>query len=54
MEWDTAAGQAILESAGGVVTDTQGERLSYGKLSRGLDNPSFIAATAHNWQDAEK
>lgn len=54
MEWDTAAGQAILEAAGGVVTTTEGDRLLYGKLTRGLDNPSFIAATAHNWQDAEK
>ena len=54
MEWDTAAGQAILEAAGGIVTDTDHQPLTYAKLSRGLDNPSFIAATAHNWQDAEK
>ena len=54
MEWDTAAGQAILESAGGIVTTEEGERFSYGKLARGLDNPSFIAAAADNWQDAMK
>ena len=54
MEWDTAAGQAILEAAGGVVTDEDGTRLSYGKLQRGLDNPSFIAAARDNWQDACK
>lgn len=52
MEWDTAAGQAILEAAGGIVTTEGGERFSYGKLARGLDNPSFIAAAADNWQDA--
>lgn len=54
MEWDTAAGQAILEAAGGIVTTEDGERFSYGKLERGLDNPSFIAAAADNWQDALK
>ena len=54
MEWDTAAGQAILEAAGGIVTTEDGARFSYGKLARGLDNPSFIAAAADNWQDALK
>jgi len=42
MEWDTAAGQAILEAAGGsVVTIATGERLRYGKHD--LKNESFIA-----------
>jgi 3'(2'), 5'-bisphosphate nucleotidase len=42
MEWDTAAGQAIVELAGGKFFDLNtGERLSYNK--RELDNPSFIA-----------
>ena len=54
MEWDTAAGQAIVEAAGGVVTFEDGKRFSYGKLERGLDNPSFIAAARANWQDALK
>jgi len=54
MEWDTAAGQAILEAAGGIVTTEDGARFHYGKLERGLDNPSFIAAAADNWQDALK
>ncbi len=54
MEWDTAAGQAILEAAGGIVTTEDGTRFHYGKLARGLDNPSFIAAAADNWQDALK
>ncbi len=54
MEWDTAAGQAIVEAAGGVVTFEDGERFAYGKLERGLDNPSFIAAARANWQDALK
>jgi 3'(2'), 5'-bisphosphate nucleotidase len=40
-EWDTAAGQAILEAAGGSVRDLDGRRLSYGKPS--FLNPSFAA-----------
>jgi 3'(2'), 5'-bisphosphate nucleotidase len=43
MEWDTAAGQAILEAAGGAVVEPDGTPLRYGKVERGLRNPSFIA-----------
>jgi 3'(2'), 5'-bisphosphate nucleotidase len=43
MEWDTAAGQAVLEAAGGTVVDAKGEPLRYGKTEAGLRNPSFIA-----------
>jgi 3'(2'), 5'-bisphosphate nucleotidase len=43
MEWDTAAGQAVLEAAGGVVVTLTGEPLRYGKLETGLRNPAFIA-----------
>ena len=43
MEWDTAAGQAVLEAAGGSVVDADGRPLRYGKTERGLRNPSFIA-----------
>lgn len=52
MEWDTAAGHAILNAAGGIVTCEDGAPLEYGKLERALDNPSFIAAAHANWQDA--
>ena len=41
MEWDTAAGQAVLEAAGGRVETTEGAPLGYGKL--GFLNPHFIA-----------
>lgn len=41
MEWDTCAGQAILEAAGGSVADLQGNRLHYGKP--GFLNPGFVA-----------
>ncbi len=40
-EWDTAAGQAILETAGGAVRRLDGSRLTYG--DGGELNPSFIA-----------
>jgi 3'(2'), 5'-bisphosphate nucleotidase len=43
MEWDTAAGQAVLEAAGGYVVGADGEPLHYGKSDQGLRNPSFIA-----------
>ena len=48
MEWDTAAGQAILEAAGGSVyaLDAAGEQagpLAYGKAEGGFENPHFIA-----------
>ena len=41
MEWDTAAGQAVLEAAGGQVLDFTGAPLGYGKP--GLKNDGFIA-----------
>jgi 3'(2'), 5'-bisphosphate nucleotidase len=43
MEWDTAAGQAVLEAAGGTVCTEDGESLRYGKSESGLRNPGFIA-----------
>ncbi len=47
MEWDTGAGQAVLEAAGGsVIVHPDGAPLSYGKKERGFDNPYFIALGA--------
>ena len=44
MEWDTGAGQAVLEAAGGSVdVYPDGGRLQYSKSERGFDNPYFIA-----------
>lgn len=43
MEWDIAAGDAILTAAGGIVTCADGTPLLYGKQDRGFDNPPFIA-----------
>ncbi len=44
MEWDTGAGQAVLEAAGGRVLEFGADRpLRYGKKDRGFDNPHFIA-----------
>ena len=42
-EWDTAAGHAILEAAGGCVTTLGGEALTYGHAERGYRNPHFVA-----------
>ena len=41
MEWDTAAGQCVLEQAGGSVRDLEGRPLVYNKPD--LRNPFFIA-----------
>ena len=43
MEWDTAAGQAVLEAAGGRVVDLDSKPLVYGKTAGALRNPSFVA-----------
>ncbi|TVM32779.1 3'(2'),5'-bisphosphate nucleotidase CysQ [Oceanidesulfovibrio marinus] len=40
-EWDTAAGQALLEGAGGSVRDLHGDRFRYNKPS--LENEFFVA-----------
>ncbi len=42
MEWDTAAGHAVLVAAGGSVCDVAGQSLRYGKA--GFENPHFIAS----------
>jgi 3'(2'), 5'-bisphosphate nucleotidase len=42
MEWDTAAGDAVVRAAGGRVEDVEGRPLSYGKP--GFANPPFVAA----------
>jgi 3'(2'), 5'-bisphosphate nucleotidase len=44
MEWDTAAPQAVLEAAGGSMTQLDGAALRYGK--RGWANPGFLAQGA--------
>ena len=43
MEWDTAAGHAVLKAAGGFVETEDGVPLTYGKKQRGFDNPGFVA-----------
>jgi 3'(2'), 5'-bisphosphate nucleotidase len=47
-EWDTAAGQAIVEAAGGQVTDLQGAPLRYNARDTVL-NPAFAA-----WGDRQR
>ena len=47
MEWDTAAGDAVLRAAGGEVVTLDGSPLAYGKRGQATDcdfaNPHFIA-----------
>lgn len=42
MEWDIAAGHAVLAAAGGRLTDLSGVALRYGKP--GFENPHFVAS----------
>jgi len=41
MEWDIAAGHAVLKAAGGEIRCMSGQELRYGKP--GFDNPHFVA-----------
>ncbi len=45
MEWDTAAGHAIVVAAGGKVVTIDGLPLRYGKQQRGFDNPAFFVSS---------
>jgi len=42
-EWDTAAAQAVLEGAGGKVTQVDGSPMEYGKTD--MLNPHFVASS---------
>jgi 3'(2'), 5'-bisphosphate nucleotidase len=48
MEWDTAAGHAVLEAAGGRLTTPDGAPFVYGKASEGFRNGHFVARGAHD------
>ena len=43
MEWDTAAGHAVLAAAGGTLTMLDGTPFLYGKTDAGFLNPGFLA-----------
>ena len=45
-EWDIAAGHAILENAGGSITDFKGNKILYGKEQ--FNNPSLIVKRNEN------
>jgi 3'(2'), 5'-bisphosphate nucleotidase len=47
MEWDIAAGHAVLRAAGGVVTDLDGAPFLYGKAGEGFKNGWFVARGQH-------
>ncbi len=43
MEWDTAAGHAVLLAAGGTVTKPDGSPFTYGNAAAGYRNSHFVA-----------
>ena len=47
--WDTAAGQCVLECAGGAVVDARGHPLRYDAHSTDL-NPDFLAVADPQWR----
>lgn len=49
-EWDTGAGHAVVEAAGGVVVDPQGKPLRYNKPD--LVNGYFLAGPSLSWMEA--
>jgi 3'(2'), 5'-bisphosphate nucleotidase len=48
MEWDVAAGDAIVAAAGGRVCDLDGADLRYGTRAGDFLNPPFVAAASGN------
>jgi 3'(2'), 5'-bisphosphate nucleotidase len=46
MEWDTAAGHAVLMAAGGTMTTLDGKPFLYGKTADKYANPFFVAKGA--------
>ena len=54
MEWDTAAGDAVLRAAGGGVLTPDGQPFRYGKFEDKLRNGAFVAwgdiASAARWR----
>jgi len=46
MEWDTAAGHAVLLAAGGTLTTPEGQPFVYGKAQDGFRNGWFVARGA--------
>jgi 3'(2'), 5'-bisphosphate nucleotidase len=46
MEWDIAAGHAVLAAAGGALTTPEGQAFLYGKASEGFRNGWFVARGA--------
>lgn len=51
-EWDTAAGQAVLEAAGGAVVTLDGAPMRYGKGELKFLNPYFVAAASQKLAEA--
>ena len=43
MEWDTAAGEAVLRAAGGTVLKPDGSPFRYGKAGADYRNGAFVA-----------
>ena len=54
MEWDTAAGHAVVRAAGGLVTTADGAPFRYGKTDAGYRNTGFIVYSSEALRDRLK
>jgi 3'(2'), 5'-bisphosphate nucleotidase len=54
MEWDTAAGHAVLAAAGGCVVGIDGAPLGYGKSAAGFRNQPFVAWGTRQCCDSDR
>jgi 3'(2'), 5'-bisphosphate nucleotidase len=52
MEWDAAAGDALIMAAGGIIAGLDGKALIYGQKGADFINPPFIAAATQDLFDA--
>lgn len=48
-EWDTAAGHAIVTSAGGQVLNLEGEALIYGNAANNFNHPGGFQVVGEDW-----
>ena len=53
-EWDTAAGDAVLRAAGGLLTTLDYQPMTYGHAGRKFLNPEFIAAPVDFFEAARE
>ncbi|EER22188.1 hypothetical protein REISMN_01205 [Rickettsia tamurae subsp. buchneri] len=52
MEWNIAAGHALIKAGGGNILDTHGQEITYGKEN--FANPNFLPVVNIDWKGRQK